>query len=291
MSKVIVIAGPTATGKTELSLFLAKQLNGEIINADSTQVYKGMDIATAKVEDTKGIKHHLLSFKDINEDYTVCDYQKDARKIIDSLLAQNKTPILVGGTGLYIKAVLYNYNFDNEIKDYSNLGDEELYTRVTKLDVNNKIHPNNRRRLERALSYMESTNKPFSAKEPSEQLLYDTLFIGLEAPRAVLYNYINKRVDKMVDNGLLKESKKIYDSGIRSKAVMTPIGYKELFPYFDGKVSLEEALKLIKQNSRHYAKRQFTWFKNQMQFKWFETNYEDFSKTEKEVLEYIKREN
>ena len=290
MQKVIVIAGPTATGKTKLSLFLAHKLNGEIINADSTQIYNGMDIATAKVKDCEGVPHHLLSIKNVTDNYSVCDYQADARLMIDKLLKEHKTPIFVGGTGLYIKSVFYDYDFETNINDYSSLSDDELYKRVINLDVNNKIHKNNRRRLECALSYMENTNKPFSSKKVSNKLLYDAIFIGLEAPRETLYANINKRVDTMINDGLIDEAKQIYTSGIRSKAIMTPIGYKELFPYFDGNNSLEKSIELIKQNSRHYAKRQFTWFKNQMNFKWFETNYDDFAITENEVLEYIKSE-
>lgn len=286
---VIVITGPTAVGKTELSLFLAQKLNGEIINADSTQIYKGMTIATNKAKDLKGIIHHLFDEKSLNIDYTVFDYQKEARKIIDDILSRGKVPIMVGGTGLYIKAALYDYHFEEKANDaYEGVSNDELYKQLLEVDPNTSIHLNNRVRIINALNYYKITGKPYSEKEKNETLLYDTLFIGLTTDREILYYKINRRVDKMFEEGLLKEAKELYDLGIRTKAVMTPIGIKELFEYFDGNITLEEAANLIKQRSRHYAKRQYTWFNNQMQLKWFKTDYENFENTENEVLEYIK---
>ncbi len=286
---VIVITGPTAVGKTDLSLFLAHKLDGEIINADSTQVYKGLDIATNKVKDTEGIKHYLFDKKDLREEYSVFDYQKDARRIIDDILSRGKIPILVGGTGLYINAVLYDYKFPERANDdYEGLSNDELYKMLLEVDPNTNIHLNNRVRVISALNYYKANGTPYSEKEKDFDLLYDTLFIGLTTDRDILYYKINKRVDKMVEEGLVNEAKEVYDLGIRSKAVMTPIGPKELFDYFDGKISLEDAIDLIKSKSRKYAKRQYTWFRGQMNLKWFETNYDDFSKTENEVLDYIK---
>lgn len=288
---IICIVGPTGVGKTKLSVELAKILNGEIINADSTQVYKGLDIATAKVteEEKEGIPHHLFDIKDVTEDYTVFDYQRDARACIKDILSRGKTPILVGGTGLYIKACLYDYKFEEEkdIKDYSSYSDDELYKMLLEVDKDTDIHPNNRKRIERALNYYYSNNKPLSEKEKTDKLLYDTVFIGLTTDRENLYNRINKRVDEMVKNGLLDEAKKIYDSNIRTKAILTPIGYKELFPYFEGTNTLDECLDLIKQNSRRYAKRQYTWNNHQLKVNWFNTNYNDFNKTVNEVKDFI----
>ena len=290
---VIVILGPTCVGKTKLSVELAKKINGEIINADSTQVYKGLDIATAKVteEEKENIPHHLFDIKDITEDYTVYDYQKDCRLCIDEILSRGKTPILVGGTGLYIKASLYDYQFNKEdsINNYDDLTDEELYDRVIKLDSNNTIHKNNRKRLIRALNYMDNNNVAFSSKEKTDKLIYDTLFIGLTTDRSILYDRINKRVDVMVNNGLLDEAKKIYDSNIRTKAVLTPIGYKELFPYFDGNSDLDSCLDKIRQNSRRYAKRQYTFFNHQLKVKWFDVDFNDFNNTVSDVLNYINK--
>ncbi len=286
---IVVIAGPTGVGKTELSLFLAHKLNGEVINADSTQIYKGLAIATNKVKDKENIKHHLFDMLDITKDYTVFDYQKDARKAIDDIISRGKTPILVGGTGLYIKAALYDYKFSNKAKElYEGYSNDELYAMLKEKDPNTTIHLNNRVRIINALNYINISNKPYSEKEKNDILLYDALFIGLTTDRDILYYKINKRVDKMIEEGLIKEANDIYNTGIRTKAVMTPIGYKELFEYFDGNISKEAAIKLIKQRSRRYAKRQYTWFNNQMKLKWFNVNYDDFTKTEEEILKYIK---
>ena len=287
---VIVILGPTAVGKTKMSVELAKLLNGEIINVDSTQIYKNLDIATAKIkeEEKENVLHHLFDIKNIDEDYTVYDYQKDCRSKINEILKKNKTPILVGGTGLYIKAALYDYKFNDEVNNqFEDLTNEEIYNKLKELDENINIHINNRKRLVRALNYCINNNLKFSEKEKTDKLLYDTVFIGLTTDRNILYDRINKRVDGMVKDGLLEEAKKIYDSNIRTKAVMTPIGYKELFPYFENKKSLEECLDLIKQNSRKYAKRQYTWFNNQMDVIWFNVDFDNFNNTIKEVYNYI----
>ena len=291
MSKIICIVGPTGVGKTKLSIELAKKLNGEIINADSTQVYKGMDIATAKVkeEEKEGIPHHLFDIKEIDEDYTVFDYQKDCRAKIKEIQDKNKTPIIVGGTGLYIKAALYDYKFEeeNNVFNYSNYTNEELYNKLITIDPKTEIHKNNRKRIERALSYYKNNNDVLSNKEKTDKLLYDVLFIGLTCDRDVLYDSINKRVDIMLQNGLLEEAKKIYDTNIRSKAVLTPIGYKELFSYFDGNCTLEESIELIKQRSRKYAKRQYTWNKHQINVNWFNVDFNNFDTTAQEILKFI----
>ena len=287
---VVVITGPTGTGKTELSLFLAKKLNGEVINADSTQIYKGLNIATNKVKDKKGVVHHLFDIIDITDDYTVFHYQRDARRVIDEVLKKGKTPILVGGTGLYIKAVLYDYDFRQKANnDYVDFNDAQLYQKLLNVDPNTDIHPHNRKRIVNALNYYEVNKKPYSEKKNNSNLLYNTLFIGLTTDRDNLYNRINERVDEMVEEGLFSEAKDIYDSKIRTKAVMTPIGYKELFDYFDGNKDLDSCISLIKQKSRRYAKRQYTWFRNQMKLKWFNVDYDNFERTEQEVFEYIKK--
>ena len=283
MNKVIVITGPTAVGKTSLSIELAKKYDGEIINADSTQVYKTLDIATAKIteKEKEGIPHYLIDIKNIDENYTVYDYQKDARKCIDDILKRGKTPILVGGTGLYIKAALYDYKFNLETTkgDYSKYTKEELYNMLLKLDPDTTIHINNRKRVERRLDYIKNNHTTETNK--TDKLLYDAIFIGLTIDRDILYDRINKRVDIMIKNGLVEEAKRIYDSNIRTKAVLTPIGYKELFLFFDSAISLNEAIELIKQRSRRYAKREYTWFNNQMNITWF-TNPKD-------VYDYIEK--
>ena len=287
---VIVITGPTCVGKTKMSIELAKRLNGEVINADSTQVYIGLSIATAKVteEEMDNVPHHLIDIKKIDEEYSVYDYQKDCREAIDDILSRGKVPIMVGGTGLYIKAALYNYDFiEYKKNNYDNLSLDELYSKVVSLDKNNKVHKNNRKRLETALNYMENTNKTFSSKEKSDELIYDTLFIGLTTDRNILYDRINKRVDDMLNIGLIDEAYNLYKSNIRSKAVMTPIGYKELFLYFDKKNTLEECIEKIKQNSRRYAKGQYTWFNHQLDIKWFDVDFNNFENTIFNVIKYI----
>jgi tRNA dimethylallyltransferase len=288
---IIVIVGPTGVGKTKLSLELAKRLNGEIVNADSTQIYKGLNIATAKVIDQEGIKHHLIDIKELEEDYNVYDYQKDARSIIDKLLQEKKTPIIVGGTGLYIKALLYDYQFNEEVisNNYDTYDNDTIYSMLKKVDPNTNIHKNNRKRLIRALSYYDKYKIPFSNKEKTDKKMYDFTTIGLTTKREELYELINKRVDDMITNGLVEEAKEIYESNIRTKAVMTPIGYKELFIYFEGKSNIEDAISNIKQSSRKYAKRQYTWFNNQMDINWIYVDYNNFNNTIEEALNIIKK--
>ena len=285
---VIVVTGPTATGKSELGIYLARKLNGEIINCDSTQIYKGMDICTNKIKDKEGIVHHLFDFKELTEEYTVFDFQRDGRKIIEDIIKKGKVPILVGGTGLYIKACLYDYKFEEKInEEYLDKSDDELYNMLLEVDPNTNIHKNNRKRVVSALNYYKANDKPYSLKEKTDKLLYNTIFIGLTSDRDILYERINNRVDNMIEEGLMEEAYDLYKSGIRSKAIMTPIGPKEMFDYFDGRVSLEESIENIKKRSRKYAKRQYTWFNNQMDLKWFSVNYDNFNKTEEEVYNYI----
>ena len=279
---ILAIIGPTAVGKTKLSIELAKKYNAIIINCDAMQVYQGLDIGTAKatLEEQEGIPHELLDFVPVTQNYTVYDYQKDARKLLEKY--QGRNIIFVGGTGLYLKSVLYDYRFYEETttNSYDNLTNEELYNLALTKDKNMNIHPNNRKRLVR---FLNKEVQEYVEPKP----LYDFKIIGLTTSRDILYDKINKRVDVMFQSGLLTEVKSFYDQGIHSKALETGIGYKELYQYFDNKITLEEAKELIKKNSRHYAKRQYTFFNHQLDVKWFNTNYEDFSKTINEVEEYI----
>lgn len=291
MSRVIVITGPTAVGKTKLSIELAKKLNGEIINADAMQVYKGLNIGTAKVteKEKENIPHHLFDIKEVDEEYSIYNYQKDCRKVIDDILRRNKTPILVGGTGLYIKAALYDYKLSEEKTNntYDNLKTEEIYKELLKLDKDINIDKNNRRRLIRALNYYKENNTSISNNK-TNKLLYDAIFIGLTTDREILYKKINQRVDNMIENGLLEEVKYYYDKNIKTKPLINGIGYKELYNYFDGLCSKEEAVEKIKQNSRHYAKRQYTFLNHQLNVVWFETDYNNFNNTIEKVSSYIK---
>lgn len=288
---IYVIVGPTGVGKTKLSVELAKKMNAEIVNADSMQVYKELDIATAKVknEEKEGVPHHLFDICDVEDEYSVFDYQRDARAVIENIQRRGKNVILVGGTGLYIRAALFDYQFPKEEKkyDFSSISNEELYQEIIQYDLDAKVDVHNRRRLERYLTRLKNGDTSKSPAKP----LYNFFMIGLTTDREELYKRINARVLEMVKEGVVWEAKKFYDAKIYSKALMTGIGYKELYAYFDGKISLNEAIELIQKNSRHYAKRQYTFFKNQFDVHWFFTNYSDFSKTVDEVFSFLNSNN
>lgn len=284
--KLVVIIGPTAVGKTKLSIEIAHRLNGEIISGDSMQIYKGMDIGTAKItpDEMEGVPHHLIDIKEPDDDYSVAEFQEAARPLIDEITDKNKMPMIVGGTGLYIQSVLYNYQFTESPSDpefrkrleleLTQKGEHAIHELLAQVDPESakRIHPNNTRRVIRALEIFHCTNIPMHEhlKQQENELLYDVALIGLTMDREVLYQRINQRVDIMVENGLLKEVKSLYDQGLRDTLSIKAIGYKEIYDYFDGKVSLEEALDQLKQNSRRYAKRQLTWFRNKMDVKWFD---------------------
>lgn len=283
---ILAIVGPTGVGKTKLSINLAKKYNADIISCDSMQIYRKMDIGTSKVTEAEkeNVKHYMLDIRDANEDYSVYDYQKEARKILNDKLKNNKNVIIVGGTGLYLKALLYNYEFtenNNPKKDFSKYTNEELYNMVLKIDKETKIHVNNRQRLE---SFLNNHDKKYKV---SNKMLYDAKIIGLTRPRDELYDAINKRVDKMMEEGLEKEARYFYDNNINSKAINTAIAYKELYLYFDKKISKTDAIELIKQRSRNYAKRQYTFFNHQLNVKWFNCDVDNFDNTINEVIDYI----
>ena len=286
---IIAILGPTAVGKTALSIALAKKYNAEVINFDAMQVYVKLDIGTAKVtkEEMEGVPHHLLSNVSLEKNYSVYDYQKDARHLIDKLLKENKNIILVGGTGLYLKATLYDYNFTEgtTYKEYNDLTNEEILNKIKSYNVEELPHINNRKRLVRLLNKLENNE---TITNNGNNLLYkDTIFIGLTTDRNTLYDKINKRVDVMFNNGLLEEVESLKDEFNTSKALNTAIGYKEFIPYFKHEKTLDEVKDDIKKNSRHYAKRQYTFFNHQFNLRWFNTNYDDFNKTINEVINYI----
>ncbi len=287
---ILVIVGPTGVGKTKLSIELAKKYNAEIINADSMQVYKNLNIGTAKItpEEKENIPHHLFDICDVTDMYSVYDYQKDARRIIAELEKKQKNIIIVGGTGLYIKACLYDYNFKEEpnLDSYDNLTTEEIIEKIKTYNVPISSHEHNRRRLVRQLNKLENN---LMTENNGNKKLYNFILIGLTTDRETLYTKINDRVDKMIADGLLDEVKYLFDKNISSKAINTGIGYKELYPYFKKQISLAEAINEIKKNSRRYAKRQYTFFNNQMDVTWFTTNYTDFSKTVEEVETYINK--
>ena len=287
MKKIIVITGPTGVGKTKLSVELAKKINGEIINADSMQVYLGLDIGTAKIKEAEKemVPHHLFDIVDVHKNYTIYNYQKDARSMINKLERKRKTPIFVGGSGLYIKAALYDYKLVKEKyhSEYENLTNEEILAEIKK-DHDTDIHVNNRKRLVRELNKIKNNSVNISnISKP----LYDIVVIGLTTDRERLYEIIDKRVDIMIKEGLIKEVKNLYDSGINTKAIQTGIGYKELYEYFKGNITLQEAIDLIKRNSRNYAKRQYTFFNHQMEVNWFNVDFDNFDNTVNEVYDFI----
>ena len=282
--KIVVIVGPTAVGKTAFSIKVAETFGGEVISGDSMQVYKHLDIGTAKVtpDEMGKVPHHLIDFKEIEEDYDVSDFQKDAKQKIEDIIRRGQLPVIAGGTGLYIESLLYpvshgsdaepNIALRKELDEYAQVeGNEVLWSRLNKIDPNSaaKIHPNNVRRVIRALEVFHETGELFSSfqnekknKEPN----YDAFIICLDTDRQHLYERINYRVDLMIENGLEEEARELWKKlGPKPQAQSTKgIGYSELFPYFNDDISLEEAIEQVKQNSRRYAKRQLTWFRNRL---------------------------
>lgn len=289
MKKVIAVIGPTGVGKTSLGVKLAKWLNTEIISGDSIQVYQGLDVGSAKVteEEMEGIRHHLIDILPLEAHYSVYDFQQQGRAIIEELHQQNKIPLIVGGTGLYIKSLLYDYEFEPsseeemDTKKYESLSNEELYARLQEIDAISaeKIHPNNRKRILRALTIYETHGKKKSEMEEAQkhELIYDAYLIGLTCERSIIYNRINQRVDKMLQNGLLAEIDRLSKiPNVFDAQGMQGIGYKEFKDFVDGKNTLEETIEEIKKHSRQFAKRQYTWFNNQMDVHWYDISKADY---------------
>lgn len=284
--KVIVIVGPTAVGKTSLSLALAQKFNAEIISGDSMQVYRGLDIGTAKatMEERKLIPHHLIDIREINQHFTVADFVRDARKQIKKISERNKLPLIVGGTGFYLQALLDGYNLGgndvrgdqdirNKFQDFAlENGNEALWSYLNKIDsaAAAQIPVNNVRRVIRAIEVYEVTGRKFSEQFDQRDEEIDALVIGLNTKRNVLYERIEQRVDQMIQEGLLDEARWLFQEGGMNLQPGKGIGYKELFPFIEGTDSLANGVAEIKKNSRHYAKRQLTWFRNKMNVRWFD---------------------
>lgn len=306
MEKVLVVVGPTGVGKTKLSIELAKKYDGEVISGDSMQIYKTMDIGTAKVtrQEMQGVIHHLIDVKNPDESYSVMEFQETVRQKIHEITKRGKMPILVGGTGLYIKAVLYDYHFEKSESDheaterkYAHLDNQALYQHLHDIDpeATHNIHPNNRRRVLRAIEIYETTGQKKSSIEAAQnhQMIYDAYLIGLTLPRPLLHSRIDQRVNVMMENGLEEEVDRLMKSGAQDDwQSMKAIGYKEWFDYYRGDKSKIEVVEAIKTHSRQYAKRQYTWFNNQMQVNWYDVNLENFTETvnnvEKDVDVWIK---
>ena len=293
MLDLVMIVGPTAVGKTKLSVEVAKKFSCEIINGDAMQFYRGLDIGTAKIkpQEMQGIKHHLLDILSPEAEFSVAEYQTLVREKIAMLKEKGLFPVIVGGSGLYLSSVVDDYQFLGEkrntelMKEYDELSTESLARILidTKPLLAKKCDLSNRRRVLRALEKSES-----DLQEQTIPYYDNALIIGLEIERKVLYQRIEERVDSMIKNGLIEEALKLYELGITGQSVKA-IGYKELFSYFKGEITLEEAISLIKRNSRRYAKRQMTWFKNKMNVTWFNVDLNDFNNTVIEVIEYIKK--
>ncbi len=302
-----VLVGPTASGKTSLGVALAKAFNGEIISADSMQIYKYMTIGTAKAtkEEMEDIPHHLIDFVYPDEDFSVAVFKKLASEKIALILEKEKKPLIVGGTGLYINSMTLPWSFENksgneEVRwrlaaEADVLGGEYLHQRLTEVDPISakKIHPHNINRLIRALEIYEATGQAksyFDEQSKKEEVPYDYTLIGLDWPREFLYQRINKRVDQMVENGLLEETKMLLDHGYNwDLSSMKAIGYKELRPYLENQQSLDQAIEKLKKDSRHFAKRQMTWFRKDKRIHWIEMNPEkSFEDVLEESLQLLK---
>lgn len=305
MKNLVIIAGPTAAGKTALSIELCKKINGAVISADSIQVYKHMDIGSAKItsEEMSNVKHYGIDILDPRDDYNVAAFQSMAKKAIKDCYSQNITPVIVGGTGFYTQSVLYDINFENTDKDTTyrteleNLakekGQEYVHSLLKDKDYDSyiSIHPNNLKRVIRALEYFKETGNPISRHNETQrqnQSPYNFAFFVITDNRDILYNRIDRRVDKMINDGLVNEVKYLQESGLNKSFVsMQGLGYKEIFDYLENKISLEEAVEIIKKETRHFAKRQITWFKREKEAIWI--NRSDYN-NENEMLNFMLNE-
>lgn len=294
---LVIIAGPTAVGKTDISIEVAKRLNGEVVSADSMQIYKYLDIGSAKPtdEEMEDIKHYLIDEIDPREEFSVVQYRDLAKKYIDEIISKNKLPIVAGGTGLYVNSLIYEMDFSSTVsdkgirekltKEYEKYGAEYLHDKLKEVDKESaeRIHQNNVKRVIRALEIFYTTGE--SIKDFSKDLVeskdYDVILIGLNRDRKELYERINKRVDIMFNSGLLDEVKKLVEIGLASDDIsMKGIGYKEVIGYLNNEYDLDRAIELVKRNTRRYAKRQLTWFKRYKNIKWFNLD----KKTNKEKI-------
>ncbi|MGM7701260.1 tRNA (adenosine(37)-N6)-dimethylallyltransferase MiaA [Pseudalkalibacillus sp. Hm43] len=301
-SPLVVIVGPTAVGKTKTSVEIAKAFSGEVINSDSMQVYKDLDIGTAKIkeEEKEGILHHLFDIKSPFEDYSAAEYQVDAKRVIHQIHEKGRLPVMVGGTGLYIRSVTHDYQFSDATADSAyreelerfgeEKGAEALHDLLKEKNEERaaQIHPNNVRRVIRALEIIH-TNGSLDQEHSHEHQVssYELITIGLTMDREELYDRINHRVDLMMEEGLLEEVQALYEAGVRNTQAVQAIGYKELYDYFEGNCTLDEAIVTLKRNSRRYAKRQLTWFRHQMDVEWFDVTGGTIDEKIPSILRYV----
>ena len=302
---LIILTGPTAVGKTELSIRLAKEIGGEIISADSMQVYRGMDIGSAKIrpDEMDGVPHHLIDVLEPFEEFHVVRFQSMVKAAMEKIYANGHIPILTGGTGFYIQAILYDIDFTENGEDTSyresletlagEQGPEILHEMLRKVDPvsADQIHANNVKRVIRALEYYRETGEPISLhnqREREKESAYNSAYFVLNAPRSLLYERIERRVDEMLENGLVEEVRRLKEKGCtRELVAMQGLGYKEILAYLDGEMTLEEAVYVLKRDTRHFAKRQITWFKREKGVVWVEKD--QFSYDNNQILEYMKK--
>ena len=306
-NSLIILSGPTAVGKTALSIKLAKEFNGSIISADSMQVYRSMDIGSAKIttEEMQGVEHHLIDILEPEEDFNIALFKQHSKEAIASIYEKGNIPIIAGGTGFYIQALLYDIDFNENAADNSNIREE--YTKLAAEFGNNylhdllkqvdekaslEIHPNNTKRVIRALEYNRLTGLKISDHndaEKNKKSPYNYKYFVINEDRELLYQNIDKRVDLMVDNGLVEEVKRLKDRGLTKNHIsMQGLGYKEILAYLDGEISLEESIYTIKRDTRHFAKRQLTWFRREKDVIWI--NKEEFDFNDDKILQYIKEQ-
>lgn len=310
MHKLIILTGPTAAGKTALSIQLAHAVNGEIISADSMQVYRHMDIGSAKIrpEEMQGVKHHLVDILEPSEDFNIVLFQKYAKQAMTEIYAKGKLPIIVGGTGFYIQSVLYDIDFQESNKDTiedsalrkelealaQQKGTAYLHNMLRECDEKaaEEIHENNIKRVIRAIEFFRQTGKKISEHNETErrkEAAYDSCYFVLTDERQKLYENIDRRVDMMIENGLVAEVKQLLDMGCkRDSTSMQGLGYKEIISYLEGEISLDEAIYIIKRDTRHFAKRQLTWFRRERDVIWIEKN--KFAYDNEKMLNYMLNE-
>lgn len=302
---LFVLVGPTAVGKTRNSIKLAQKLSGEIISGDSMQVYQGLDIGTAKIkpDETEGIPHYLIDIRKPTENFSVAQFQELAEEKIKEISFKNKLPMIVGGTGLYVNSVIYQYNFsptiqNNELREklwkkVQEIGIDELLQELKSVDPLSaeKIHPNDKKRIIRALEVYYTTGKPLSTFSSDKSLSkYKTAIVGLYMNRDKLYERINLRVDKMLEEGWLEEVKQILNSGVPGDApALQGLGYKQLIMYLNDEISWEKAVELIKRDTRRFAKRQLTWFRRNEKIYWIDVAAKKENEVVEEILSYVSR--
>lgn len=298
--KLIAITGPSSSGKTALSVNLAKELDGEIISVDSRQIYKELNIGSAKptIEERQGIIHHLMDIIDVTEEYTVADFADDANKIIEDIFLRGKTPILAGGTGLYFRVLLQDFDLprvapNKELREeLEKKSSEELYKILIEKDseIAKKIHFNNKVKIIRALEVCLTLGIPMSRAQKKKESKFQTLWFGLNANnRDYLYNRVNKRVDIMFEQGLLKEAEYLFNKYKENKILLSTIGYQEIYPFLNNQISLEEAKEQLKQNTRRYTKRQISWFNANKDIHWFDIETQNQEEIQNSIIEKFKR--